>query len=218
MISATIHHRSLLGFSVGPRLSEMINISHLLFADDMSVLCGAKVDHMCSSRALLVCFEAASGLKVNVAKSALVPVGNVDNVVELAGILGCEMSSLPLKYLGLLLRAHFQAKVIWDSVVEKVERRLASYKRMYLSKGGRVTLIKSTLSNLPTYLLSLFPIPAIIANCIEKLRCDFLWGVLGEEFKYHSVSWSKVCSPIFEGALGICNLQSSNQALLGKWF
>jgi hypothetical protein len=188
MIFATIHHGSLLGFSMGPRLSETINISHLLFADDMSVLCGAKVDHMCSSRALLVCFEAASGLKANMAKSALVPIGNVDNVVELAGILGCETSSPPLKYLGLLLGAHFQAKVVWDGVVEKVERCLDSWKRMYLSKGGRVTLIKSTLSNLPMYFLSLFPIAATVANRIEKLQCDFLWGVLGEEFKYHLVS------------------------------
>jgi hypothetical protein len=35
-------------------------------------------------------------------------------------------------------------------------RRLAPWKRMYLSNGGRVALIKSTLSNLPTYLLLLF--------------------------------------------------------------
>jgi len=31
---------------------------------------------------------------------------------------------------------------------------------------------------------------------IEKLHRDFLWGALGEEFKYHPVSWSTVCSPI----------------------
>jgi len=40
---------------------------------------------------------------------------------------------------------------------------------MYLSKGGRVTLIKSTLSNLPTYFMSLFPLPTGVANHIEKL-------------------------------------------------
>lgn len=35
------------------------------------------------------------------------------------------------------------------------------------------TLIKSTLSNIPTYLLSLFPIPAMVASWIEKLHWDF---------------------------------------------
>jgi hypothetical protein len=74
---------------------------------------------------------------------------------------------------------------------------------LYLSKGGRVTLIKSTLSNLPTYFLSLFPIPSSVANRIEKLHRDFLWSGIGEEFKFHLVNWSKVCSPISNGSLGI---------------
>jgi hypothetical protein len=87
---------------------------------------------------------------------------------------------------------------------------------LYLSKGDKVTLIKSTLSNLPTYFLSLFPISASVANSIEKLQRDFLWGGIGDEFKYHLVSLDKICSPIFEGGLGIRNLRAFNCALLGK--
>jgi hypothetical protein len=88
---------------------------------------------------------------------------------------------------------------------------------MYLSKGDRVTLLKSTLSNLPTYFLSLFPIPSSVVSRIEKLHRDFLGGSLGEEFKYHLVSWSTVCSPISEGGLGIRNLRIFKKALLEKW-
>lgn len=40
---------------------------------------------------------------------------------------------------------------------------------MYFSKGGRVTLINSTLSNLPTYFMSLFPLSVGVANHVEKL-------------------------------------------------
>jgi hypothetical protein len=202
---------------VGSRRSEVVNISHLLFADDTLVFCGANHEHLRYLRALFLCFEAVLGLKINLAKFVLVPVGCVDNVDGLASILGCGVHSLPLKYLGLPLGASFKAKSIWDGVVGKIERWLASWKWMYLSKGGRVTLIKSTLSNLPTYFLSLFPIPANVATCIEKLNRDFLWGGLGEVFKYHLVSWSKVCSPISEGGLGIWNLRIFNKALLGKW-
>jgi hypothetical protein len=145
MISTSIRHGSLSSFSVGSRPSKTINISHLLFADDTLVFCGENYDNICSLRLLLICFEVVSGLKVNMAKSVLVPMGNVDNVVELAGLLGSETSSLPLKYLGLPLGAHFKTKSSWDGIVEKIERCLASWKRMYLSKDGKVTLIKSTI-------------------------------------------------------------------------
>ena len=72
-------------------------------------------------------------------------------------------------------------------ILEKMERRLGGWKRLYLSKEGKVTLIKSTLSNLPTYFISSFPIPAAIANRIEKLKRNFLWGGLDDEPKFHLV-------------------------------
>jgi hypothetical protein len=45
-------------------------------------------------------------------------VGNVDGLV---GIIGCSVSSLPLKYLSLLLGASsYKAKFIWDGVIKKI--------------------------------------------------------------------------------------------------
>ena len=78
-------------------------------------------------------------------------------------------------------------------------------------------MIKSTLSNIPTYMLSLFPIFANVAKRIEKIQRGFLWGGMNNDFKYHIVKWDKVCSPIDEGGLGIMNMRRFNQALLGKW-
>jgi hypothetical protein len=74
-----------------------------------------------------------------------------------------------------------------------MERKLSGWQRMYLSKGGQVTFIKSTLSSLPTYFMSLFPIPASVARCIDKIQRDFLWGGMGDERKFHLVKWSQVC-------------------------
>lgn len=123
----------------------------------------------------------------------------------------------PLKYLDLPLGATFKAKTIWEEVLEKLEHRLAGWKRLYLSKGGQITLIKSTLSNLPTYFLSLFLLLANIASRIEKLQRDFLWGGLGDEFKFHLVGWDRVCTPLRDGGLGVRNVRFFNKALLGKW-
>ena len=95
-------------------------------------------------------------MEINLAKSEFVYVGSVNNVDGLANILGCGVSSLRLKYLtfsryGMVLLGSL-------SVV------LVGWKRMYLSKGGRITLIKSTLSNLRMYFMAFFLLG--IANCI----------------------------------------------------
>ena len=217
LMDRAVHGGHLSGFMVGISEGREVMVSHLLFADDTLMLCEAAPLQIVKLGCVLTWFEAISGLKINLGKSEMVPVGVVPNMENLAGILGCNCAALPIKYLGLPLGAKFKETAIWNPIIEKMERRLAGWKRLYLSKGGKVTLIKSTLSNLPTYFLSLFPIPVGVARRLEKIQRDFLWSGLGEEFKYHLVSWSKICDPIRNGGLAIRNLQRFNQALLGKW-
>jgi hypothetical protein len=75
---------------------------------------------------LLICFELVSGLKVNLAKSIIVPVGEVSDIDLLAEFLGCKVGSLPITYLGMPLGAWFKDKACWNGVVEKSVRALAS--------------------------------------------------------------------------------------------
>lgn len=106
-----------------------------------------------------------------------------------------------MSYLGMPLGSSYKASMVWNSVAERMDKKLAGWKRLYLSKGGKITLTKSTLSNLFTYYMSLFTIPTHVANRLERLQREFLWGVMNDVKKIQLVEWEKVCSNIREGGL-----------------
>ena len=158
MLSRTEEAGLIRGFKAGKAQEEGLSISHLLFADDTIVFYDADPEQLLHLRMVLSCFEAVTGLGVNMGKSELVPVGEVRNGPQLADILYCQIGSLPMLYLGLSLGASFKASMVWNPILEKVERRLAGWKKLYLSKGGRVTLLKARylIFQRITYLFSLF--------------------------------------------------------------
>ena len=162
---------------------------------------------------LLLCFQTVTGLKVNAFKSEMVLIGEVPNIHVLSEILGCRIGSLPMTYLGMPLGASYKSHTIWNPILEKIKHKLAGWKKMYLSKGGRLMLLKSTLSSLPAYFFSLFTIPMHVDNKMERLQRDFLWG----DSKTHLMGWDKVCAHLEIGGLGVRKLITSNKALLGKW-
>ena len=115
----------------------------------------------------------------------------MNNIQTLANILQCRVGSLPMIYLGMPLGSLYKTAAIWNPILERLEKKLSNWKRLYLSKGGRLTLLKSTLSSLPTYYLSLLNIPKAVATRLECIKRNFLWGSLVECFKYPQGGFGK---------------------------
>ena len=76
-----------------------------------------------------------SGLRVNLSKSVIIPIGEVSNVNALTHFFGCRVDYLPSSYLGLPLGASYKSKAVWDPVVERFRKRLAGLKAKLLSRG-----------------------------------------------------------------------------------
>ena len=144
-----------------------MNISHLFFADVTVVFCEAKKEHLTDLSWTLFWFEAALGLRINLAKSEIISVGEVDEVDVLAMELGCKVGSLPSSYLGLPLGAPNKSLSTWDGVEKRVRRRLALWKRQYISN-------ETTMASMPIYQMSIFRMPKVVARRLEKLQRDFL--------------------------------------------
>lgn len=91
------------GFVFHPRCSSL-NLSHLIFADDMFILCGAEVQTFNLVTNVLSEFHKFSGLQTNLQKSAVFFAAVPDDRREiLRSILNVPEASLPVKYLGVPL-------------------------------------------------------------------------------------------------------------------
>lgn len=129
-------------------------VTHLQFADDTIIFCGASLKQVVALKKNLRWFRMLSGLKINYGKCDLIGIHLEDNNNQLlANAFGCRVGQFPEKYLGI------PNKILWDPVTERLEKRLSSWKGKYLSLGDRVTLIKSILSRIPIYFLSCFRCP-----------------------------------------------------------
>ena len=95
--------------------------------------------------------------------------------------------------------------------------KLASWRGKLLSIGGRLTLIKSCLSNLPVYFMTLFPVPQGIIDKIIKLQRNFLWSGSMDKNTMALINWKAVQLPRVYGGLSVGNILHRNLALMYKW-
>ncbi|XP_026429782.1 uncharacterized protein LOC113326232 [Papaver somniferum] len=202
------------GFSVS---SSSIVVNHLHYADDTIFFLDNKREELHNLFSVLQCFEFIAGLKINNLKTRLIAVGAVHNLPMWAEELGCSVDVLPFMYLGMPLGAKCGSIRIWDPIIEKFDARLSVWRRISLSKGGKLALLKCILSSLPTYYFSLFKAPVSVIKLLEKKMRNFLWEFKEGAKLSHLVNWDIVCAKKERGGLGVCNLKLMNTAMLAKW-
>lgn len=109
------------------RKGHDLRISHLKFADDTLLFCPARKEYLLNIKKTLIVFQLVSGLKLNFHKSSLVDINvNQEFLSLMARRLLCTIEELPIIYLGLPLGADKGKKEMWRTVVEKMEKKLAS--------------------------------------------------------------------------------------------
>ena len=117
--------------------------------------------------------------------------------------LGYGVGSLPTTYLGPPpLGDPHKLVGVSNSIEDRFRKRLTSRKRQYISKGGRLTLIWSTLSSLPIYFLYLFQMPNSVCSRLENIQRDFIWGSENLDQKPHLINLKTMCSEKKKGVQG----------------
>lgn len=137
-----------------------VKVTHLQYANDTIFTCPAKMSNI-----------------VNFHKCALLGVNTEISLVEnMARYLQCKVSKVLFSYLGLNIGINHWLLRSWSILIEKVRRRINSWKGKNLSFGGRITLIQSVLSSVPIYYLSFFRLPKTTIRVLANIQRKFLWG------------------------------------------
>ncbi|KAL9682399.1 hypothetical protein QQ045_014196 [Rhodiola kirilowii] len=194
-------------------------LTHLQFADDTVLFCRADAKEVQNLRSILIAFEGCSGLKINFNKSLCFGIGlSKEEVCEFAKAFRCPVGSFPMKYLGMQVGVNPAKRSSWEPIIQKFRDKLVSWRGANLSMAERLVLIKSALCSLPLYYASLYKIPISVAQEMEKIQRQFLWG--GSEMcrKLHYVKWETVTKSKKCGGIGIQPLVEKNMALLTKWW
>jgi hypothetical protein len=159
---------------LGLTLNTRLQCTHFLYADDTILFLKAYLKNMEGVMCAFLVFEALSSIKTNYAKTELVLI-HLDNgeATQFASLLGCKISSFPIKYLCVPLYDKKLRSCDWDVLLDKITIKLANSKGALLSFGGGLTLLNFVLSAVPLYMLSLYRLSILVRKMIDRIRCKF---------------------------------------------
>ncbi|KAF1894166.1 hypothetical protein Lal_00004087 [Lupinus albus] len=93
---------------------------------------------------------------------------------------------------------------------------MATWKGSTSSIMGRVELVKSILHGMLVYSFHNYHRHAKLLNLVDKGIRNFIWAGDTGKKKLVTMAWSKVCSPMEVGGLGLRSLKLMNKVVLLK--
>lgn len=96
-----------------------------------------------------------------------------DVINNINAIYGSSLSDNLGDYLGMPLIQSRVTKSTYAGIVDRVHKKLTSWKSKVLSMAGRTTLIQVVSSTIPSYVMQTTKLPASIYVDLDKLNMNF---------------------------------------------
>ncbi|XP_072087268.1 uncharacterized protein [Arachis hypogaea] len=163
-------------------------------------------------------FTQASGLKVNIHKSKAQCSKNVSarRKEVLSGISSIRFCQDLGRYLGVNIGHDRASRKMAQEVIDKIQRKLASWKGCLLNKAGRLCLVNTVMASIPVYNMQVFLFPKYACDKIDSLMRQFLWKGQANGRGLPLVKWDIAITSKKAGGLGVRDTLCANMALLGK--
>ena len=190
-----------------------------IFADDVVVFIKPTPVELEVSKSILSMFGEASGLRINMRKSAALPIRCNDQEINMASQeLGCPRGSFPIKYLGLPLTLRKQTPAQLQFLVDQMANCMLKWKAALMPKSGRLTLVQSVLCTMPIHAMMALDLPLKTIAAMNKVCIGFLWCRRATANGGNcAVAWDSVCTLKWAGGLRLPNLRWLNVAMQARW-
>jgi hypothetical protein len=194
-------------------------VAVLQYADDTVLCFSHDPEKALNLKLLLYSFELMSGLKISFMKSEVFMIGGDNQIAEFySDMFGCQVGSLPMKYLGVPISFVSLKNSDWDFVDGRMINKLDAWVGNSVSSGGKKILIDASLSSILYYPMSMFLMNKTFLEKVDRHQKRFFWQKRKDKKSYHMVRWLKVCRSKGKGGLGIKDLRRQNISLLTKWW
>ena len=152
-----------------------------LYADDVMIFTNPIKEGISCIMRIMKAFGEATGLIINMAKSSVATVRCEDvDMDEILGDFTGRRVSFPIQYLGLPLTLGRMRMVHLQYIQDRAKSKQAGWQGKLVNVAGWRELVKSVLSSLPVYLLTVIKASKQFLKEIDKLRKKFLWAGDGE--------------------------------------
>ncbi|XP_062006013.1 uncharacterized protein LOC133723213 [Rosa rugosa] len=197
---------------------EAPNISHLLFADDSLIFSTANLEEVASVKQCLLLYERAAGQRMNFQKSAVSFSLSVsdDLKVSIQNFLGVSFVPFHERYLGIPTVAGKSKKMMFKRINDRLVSHMSGWQSKFLSKAGKLVLVKAVAQAIPTYAMNVFRLPKGVCRSFQSKVSNYWWGDGKGKRGIHWGKWSLLCHNKKYGRLGFRDIQGFNQALLAK--
>eukprot|EP00253_Pinus_taeda_P029159 PITA_29159 len=203
----------------GIKIADDFYLTHLLFVDDILIFLNGSIGDTTTLQNAMLLFQQATGMKINEHKSSITSVGcSIHESVYASQRFPFVSLSLAdgIKYLGFRLKPNGYRIADWLWLIAKVEKRLQVWYHRYLSRAGRLILIKAVIEATPVYWMALTWIPKGILNRLQHICSRFLWAGQQPGRLFAWVKWDTIAKPKCWGGWGIKKLDLFAKALVEK--
>ena len=138
----------------GISFGNNITLTHVLFMDDIVMVSDGSEQHLSTLYDVLHFFCNAYRMVINEDKSSFYySVLDESELITLHNIFSFSIVNIEsgMKYLGFHLKPCRYLMKYWDWLIAKVEKRIKNWIFRWLSKGGKLTLVKVVLEAIPIY-------------------------------------------------------------------